>query len=726
MSTLCPGCFNDKGKALVCQGCGFDESKGHIPHTLPFSTTLDNKYLTGKVLGIGGFGITYLGWDITMEAKIAIKEYVPKIAVRDRNGTTIIPRISKDADMFQYGLDVFIKEAQTLNKFTHPNVVGVRTCFKENGTAYFVMNYYEGMSLDDYVKINGGKLSEKEAVRIMLYILNGLWEVHSKGFLHRDIKPENIYITSNGTPILIDFGAARFAMGQLSQSLTVVLSPGFAPFEQYSRTGNQGTWTDIYGCGATLYTMVTGIDPPEATERRESDTLVPPNRLIRTLSDRFSHTVVKALAVRPEHRFQSVRDMINSLLDEVEYTQVTCPHCGVNNRVVKGTNPDDVSCTGCGNTPRKKTVPEPVVEVKKRITPVIPTPPSPVIWKYFVVVLLLIAVSYIAYIYGKSDTPYIYGDKSKKAAQTQAAQTHKDTEKKQETPKQVNKPEPGDIYTETHTQMSFVWLEGSESGFEIGCGDWTSNCHDDESPTRKGVKLDGFWMGQHEVTVKQWNMFVKEKNYQVSFTNYQVSFTNWGCKDTAVPDFFSQDDDHPVVCVTWNDAKAFADWLTEKAKKKEGNNYRFTLPSEAQWEYACRSGGKEEKFAGFSDESQLHIYANFCDKNCGFAWATEGKEQDDGYKYTSPVGHFKKNGTNLKDMTGNVGEWVADIYNSGAYQDPIYANKNPIYESGGVDRVIRGGSWAYRAPADVRCASRYGPAPAYRSRSIGFRLLRTL
>jgi formylglycine-generating enzyme required for sulfatase activity len=185
----------------------------------------------------------------------------------------------------------------------------------------------------------------------------------------------------------------------------------------------------------------------------------------------------------------------------------------------------------------------------------------------------------IAALQSKIKTPKAENDGLKK--QIAAIKSKKKVQK-------AEKPKSGEIWKEPSTEMSFVWLEGSESGFEIGCGDWTSDCGFDESP-RKGVKLDGFWIGQHEVTVKQWNMFVKEKNYQGSNVTYE-----WGCNGNGLPDF-SQEDDHPVVCVTWNDAKAFADWLMDKAKK-EGNDYRFTLPSEAQWEYACRSGGQKVKY----------------------------------------------------------------------------------------------------------------------------------
>src|SRR3990172_491251 len=220
MNTLCPGCFSDKGTSQqVCPACRFDEwLKDFL--ALPYRTLLDNKYLTGRFLGIGGFGITYLGWDVNLKTKVAIKEYLPRhVAGRHTNGTSIVPLVLRDDGTMRFGLEAFLKEAQSLIKFTHPNVVKIKNYFNQNDTAYFVMDYYEGMALDDYIKSRGGKLTEQEATKIMGYVLNALWEVHNKGFLHRDVKPENIFITSDRTPILIDLGAARFVMGQYSRSL---------------------------------------------------------------------------------------------------------------------------------------------------------------------------------------------------------------------------------------------------------------------------------------------------------------------------------------------------------------------------------------------------------------------------------------------------------------------------------------------------------------------------
>ncbi len=276
-TSLCPGCFADKGSAALCPHCGYDESIKRGPLILPHRTLLHHgQYLIGKVLGKpGGFGITYLALDTKLETRVAIKEYLPRdLAGRDAGHATISAHSDEDGEFFRYGLTQFLQEARTLAKFDHANIVRVRNFFEENSTGYLVMDYYDGITLADYLTQQPqGKLPEQTAVSILMPILDGLREVHAKNFLHRDIKPQNIYLTTGNRPILLDFGAARQAMGERSRSLSVVLSEGYAPYEQYHRRGEQGPWTDIYACAAVLYHTLAGEAPPPATERMHKDEL---------------------------------------------------------------------------------------------------------------------------------------------------------------------------------------------------------------------------------------------------------------------------------------------------------------------------------------------------------------------------------------------------------------------------------------------------------------------
>lgn len=313
--TLCPGCFADKGSAAVCPYCGYDESERRSPLVLPYRTVLNGQFIVGKVLGKpGGFGITYLGWDINLATPVAVKEYLPRdYAGRDADHASVMAHSREDASLFRFGLEQFLQEARTLARFDHPNVVRTRSFFEQHGTAYLVMDYLQGVNLAEYLAARGGRLTEPQAAEIMMPILDGLQEVHAKGFLHRDIKPQNIYVTTTGRPILLDFGAARQAMGERSRSLSVVLTPGFSPYEQYHRRGEQGPWTDIYALAATYYYLLTGQAPPDAPERVATDELVPLSAKVPGISPGLEAAVMQALSLDAAARPQDVfifRDMI--------------------------------------------------------------------------------------------------------------------------------------------------------------------------------------------------------------------------------------------------------------------------------------------------------------------------------------------------------------------------------------------------------------------------------
>ena len=234
-------------------------------HALPVGYRLRD-YRIVDVLGVGGFGITYLANDDTLERRVAIKEYLPnEFAVRD--GTTVHPKSTTDREDFEWGLQRFLDEARTLARFRHPNLVRVVAYFEANRTAYIVMDYEEGEPLDRLLQRHG-RLTEAQLKRVLLPIVDGLRAVHAAGFLHRDIKPSNVFVRrSDETPVLLDFGAARQALGRKSKSLTAVASAGYSPPEQYESEGEQGPWTDIYALSALCYRAITGTAPIEAPRR---------------------------------------------------------------------------------------------------------------------------------------------------------------------------------------------------------------------------------------------------------------------------------------------------------------------------------------------------------------------------------------------------------------------------------------------------------------------------
>ena len=260
-----------------------------------------------RILGEpGGFGITYLCWDHKLNIARAVKEYMPTALSWREGDQSVAPRSTKDAADFQWGLDRFLSEARDLARFDHPNIISVRRFFEAHGTAYIVMDYAEGETLSEKLE-HEGTLKEAQLKEILLPLMDGLDEVHRSDLLHRDIKPGNIIIKDNGQPILIDFGAARQSTGARSRSMTAVLTPGYAPLEQYSTKGNQGAWTDIYALAAVAYRALTGSTPEEATNRVKNDPLIPAIEAGRGQASRtFLKALDWALAVDEEERPQTI------------------------------------------------------------------------------------------------------------------------------------------------------------------------------------------------------------------------------------------------------------------------------------------------------------------------------------------------------------------------------------------------------------------------------------
>jgi serine/threonine protein kinase len=307
--SLCMGCMANKGVALRCPDCGWEEGQpADSPQHLPPRTVLEGKYLVGRALGQGGFGITYLAWDLNLNCKAAVKEYFPRdLCTRGRDGCTVQPLTQRTKESFGYGLGKFLEEGQALARFRdHPGMVSVLGYFKENGTAYLVMAYLAGVTFKQYLEKHKGKIPFPEALSILTPVMDALHEVHNVGMLHRDISPDNIYVSKNGQVKLLDFGAARYAMGEVSQDLSLVLKPGYAPEEQFRRQGRQGPWTDVYALAATFYRAITGSVPSDAPDRLAHDDLIPPRHLRVNIQLASEDALLKALAVRAEDRFQTV------------------------------------------------------------------------------------------------------------------------------------------------------------------------------------------------------------------------------------------------------------------------------------------------------------------------------------------------------------------------------------------------------------------------------------
>jgi WD40 repeat protein len=277
------------------------------------------EYTIESVLGHGGFGITYLAHDTALGAMVAIKEYLPhEIANRD-DKTMVLPNPSRGAVRdYQHGLKNFVKEAQALARFKHPNIVRVLRFLEANGTAYVVMEYEEGQSLADYMKRNGPRLDEQTLLRVFVPILNGLHAVHQAKMLHLDIKPENIYLRKDGNPMLIDFGSARQATTNMQR---VALTHGYAPMEQYPDKGTPGPWTDVYAIGASMYRCVSGRKPDDSLERYQAvlkyqvDPLTPATKAGgKDYRPNVLECIDWAIQIYPRDRPQSARELQDALM----------------------------------------------------------------------------------------------------------------------------------------------------------------------------------------------------------------------------------------------------------------------------------------------------------------------------------------------------------------------------------------------------------------------------
>lgn len=660
---ICPGCFRRKEDADICNACGFDESARGHPIALPYWTLLNRQYLTGRVLGkLGGFGITYLAWDTRLEVAAAVKEFLPRdFAGRDGNSTSVVTHSEDDEKMFRYGLKMFLSEAKTLAKFDHPNIVRVRNVFENNGTAYLVMEYLEGLALSEYLSFKRERMDEAKSLEIMLPVLDGLEHVHEAGFLHRDIKPHNLYLTNTGRTILLDFGAARQAIGNSGRSRSIVLTPGYAPFEQYHRNGNQGPWSDIYAFAAVLYHMVTGIAPAESTERIAADHLVDPSTINPRLSAGFSAALMKALSLRPEHRPQSVKDfrqlLIGSTLAPIPLSvfpasllpQQAAILSPVSQQRLTLRQPEDKSLSFDTSFDLAKS------GRKTRY------------WVWGLAVLAIFASAYPAWLYLKPQNQSQPAIAFVPERMPQPSHILSTSSTEAINPNSTTSPTGLITIKPCSNCPQLTWVKGGEFWMGSGVGEGRPN----ERP-RHLVRVNDFAIAKYEVTQGQWRA-VMDNNPAL---------------------FFSCGEDCPVDNVSWNEIQEYFVKLNEKT----GLSCR--LPTEAEWEYACRSGGQEQTYCGGDDAEQ-------------FLWH-EGNA-----KSPKPVGTKRPNTLGLYDMSGNVWEWTNSLYKPYPY---LELDGREEHNAIGQARVIRGGFWGM--PKDrARAVARSSSQPDLRNLDLGFRVV---
>lgn len=317
---LCYGCMQMKDDTQgACPHCGFDQEKYNLePRWLPHGTIINGKYMVGRVLGEGGFGITYIGMDLNLEMPVAIKEYYPNgYCGRDctaRGGTTVSTYSGNKKDFYKKGLERFLDEAKNIAKLSSlSGIARVIDFFNENNTAYIVMEYVDGITLKEYLKSQGGIISVEMTLRIMEPVIKSLGIVHAEGIIHRDISPDNIMISNKNELKLLDFGAARKFLNNNDKSMSIMLKPGYAPEEQYRSSAKQGPFTDIYALCATLYKMITGKTPIESLERLSQDNILWPSQMGININPNIENAIRKGMAVNASDRIKSIKELYSYL-----------------------------------------------------------------------------------------------------------------------------------------------------------------------------------------------------------------------------------------------------------------------------------------------------------------------------------------------------------------------------------------------------------------------------
>lgn len=631
-----------------------------------------------EVLGSGGFGITYKGFDHLLHAEVAIKEYLPvEIALRQADGSTVIPRSSQKAGDYQWGLERFLDEARILSRFKHaPNIVRVENFLQANGTAYIVMDYEPGESLESYLK-RAGTLDEESLLHILLPVLDGLRSIHAENFYHRDIKPANIYLRKNGKPCLLDFGGARQALGERSRTVTSVVSLGYSPSEQYSAKAKLMPASDLYALGATLYRCITGKIPVESTERvnaEHEDRPDPHVPLSQSQPPGYSQTLIQTIdwmmQLKAKDRPESAQKVLDRLLaPELTRTAVKEPVNEARPSEPPREDPD-----------RSPTLVPPKPIVKRQIKK------SRILALIAVLLVIMAGVRFTRDAL-KESTPTT-ATSSAVGANRVAEEKNAAKERREEAEKRREAAEKRRAAAEA-LAGEFVDIPGGT--FKIGCSPGDDSCYKDEHPVHT-VSIKGFRIGKYEVTVGQFRRFVDAAGYQTDaeragscyaigrFSLPENSGRNW--KNPG----FQQTDRHPVVCVTWNDVKVYVQWLS-----RQGIGH-YRLPSESEWEYAARAGGSGRYSFG-DRKATLCDYGNVADRAAKQRLASwKVAPCNDGALYTAVVGAYRPNRFGLYDMHGNVWEWTEDCWHDRYTGAP---DNGAAWTTGGdCDvRVLRGGSW---------------------------------
>ncbi|HUS24759.1 MAG TPA: SUMF1/EgtB/PvdO family nonheme iron enzyme [Candidatus Binatia bacterium] len=663
-----------------------------------------HEYRIEGLLGHGGFGITYLARDTHLDKPVAIKEYLPgDLAVRVSDGDVTV-RSPDTQEAFAWGRHHFLKEARVLARFRHHNLIQVHRFFEAHNTAYFVMEYAQGTTLAALTK-NGATLPEDRLRAVLLPVLAGLEKVHAEGVLHRDIKPDNIIVRDDGTPVLIDFGAARQNLNQMTRSILSVLTAGYAPLEQYASDGNQGPWTDLYAIGAVAYRAVTGRKPADAVNRVRNDPLVPASvAAAGRYTPSFLAAIDWALRVDAEDRPRDVPAFRAAL---------------------EGSAAVPVAGTAPAVAPP---VPEDATEILRT-----PLPPARRRWRTLAAIAGGIAVlALVAWLFSRrapapaapvvsappvmpATAPATMAVATPPAAPATAPATVAAETAAPQTAgpaPAVAREKPGPRKAPRSSRTVIATLTS---------GATFRDCP--QCPLMVAVPAGDFQMGSvpgpgaaawegpaHRVTLAHPLAVARD---EVTFGEWQACVAAKACPAVA-RGRGDGTDAAPAVNISWDEARQYVLFLTKTA----GRTYR--LPTEAEWEYAARAGTTSSRFWGDTRKDQCR-YANAADRStAGLEAGLPGADCDDGFSALAPAGALQANAFGLHHMAGNAWEWTQDCW-SDDYSRAA-ADGSAADSAGCALRVIRGGSWRTK-PESLRSANRGRSAPEHRGEDLGFRVL---
>ena len=627
-----------------------------------------------RELQAGGFGVTYLARDRSLGRRVAIKEYLPREWGGRRADGSVGPRSSSHAKDYQWGLTRFLEEARTLARLDHPRIVRVHRVIEAWGTAYMVMEYVEGRNLEEALKAEG-PWPEARVRALLEALLPGVALVHAAGLIHRDVKPANVMLRADGTPVLIDFGAARYAAGAHSHSLTSVLTPGYAPFEQYQTGGKQGAWTDVYALGAVAYRALSGQAPVEATARVRADPLAPVSQAAAGgVSESFGAAVTSALAVWPEHRPRDVAAW------RAQWDAGAVPAPSPLPSPSPSPAPSPSPSPARSPSPSLAVPSLPQVEgaalpAADKSRGALRNVRRPGLLLAGLAVLVLAAGVAVGLVIDQRPDDAPPADDAAEAEERRLAELRR----------------PARVFRDCDACPEMVVIPAGT--FRMGSPASEEGRYDDEGP-RHGVTLGSFAMGVKEVTFDEWDACVGGGGCG----EYRPGYVSWGRGA------------RPVIFVNWDDAQAYVRWLSERT----GAAYR--LPSESEWEYAARAGTTTPFHTGATISTDQ---ANYDGRTYVYGSGHRGTFRG----MTTPAGTFAPNAFGLYDVHGNVREWVEDCWHadySGAPSD------GTAWTTGGncSRRVLRGGSWS-TYPRYLRSANRDSSTGTWSS-GTGFRVARTL